>query len=293
MEAHQEDIEEFPSPPKTPRDLSRLSRGRMDASWVMPDMPVPHHYPVVCTSQGQAEQLDGDDEELVDILMSLAEEGANPPTPSQPSSSAPCTSTPLTSAAPPFLPPAPSTPASLKRCSVAHEGKRCWRVATQQCSSYKCKKSLCIIHARVREYGRKAPLTFQGKLIYSCPSPKEMGLTSVSGQYHPCRTPPQIHHMWYLVLPFPDPNVNLVGEGTPFRWENDPIRSPNPILATEVDQKWGTQTTIEGNVEEVRRWWVVEEEREDREMVELDKTREAMDKVEETEFPEDSYRKDS
>ena len=44
LDAHQEDIEEFPSPPKTPRDL----RGRMDASWVVPDMPVPDRYPVVC-----------------------------------------------------------------------------------------------------------------------------------------------------------------------------------------------------------------------------------------------------
>ena len=112
----------------------------MDDSWVVPDMSVPSHYPVVCiTSQGQADQSVEDDEELVDVLMNLAEEGCSHSTPSQPSSSGPCTSTPLTSAAPPFLPPAPSTPASVKRCSVTHEGKRCWRVATQQCSSYKCK----------------------------------------------------------------------------------------------------------------------------------------------------------
>ena len=139
-EAAQEEIEEFPYPPGTPGTLSRQSRSRMDDSWVVPDMSVPNHYPVVCiTSQGQADQSVEDDEELVDVLMNLAEEGCSHSTPSQPSSSGPCTSTPLTSAAPPFLPPAPSTPARVKRCSVTHEGKRCWRVATQQCSSYKCK----------------------------------------------------------------------------------------------------------------------------------------------------------
>ena len=166
-------------------------------------------------------------------------------------------------------------------------------MATQQCSSYKCKKHLCIVHTRVRLYGRKAPPAFQGKRIYSCPSLKELGLESVSGQYHPCRTPDQIHHTWRLVLPFPDTNANLVGEGTLFRWENDPIRSPNPILAIEVDQNWGSQTTVEGNMEEVRMWMFVEVEREEREMVELNETRdtlEAMDKVVESEFHEDTSR---
>ena len=145
-----------------------------------------------------------------------------------------------------------------------------------------------MVHARVVVYGRKAPAIFKGKLIYSCPSLEELGLGSVSGKYHPCRTPPQIHHTWHLVLPYPDPNVTLLGEGTPFRWATDPIRSSNPILATEVDQKWGTQTTIEGNVEEVRRWWVVEEEREERWMEEFEETREAMDLLVEGEFDEDS-----
>ena len=58
-----------------------------------------------------------------------------------------------------------------------------------------------------------------------------------------------------------------------------------------MDQKWGSQTTIEGNIEEVRRWRVVEVEKEEREMVELDETREtleAMDKVVESELHEDS-----
>ena len=107
-------------------------------------------------------------------------------------------------------------------------------------------------------------------------------------EHHPCRTPDQIHHTWRLVLPFPDPNVTLVGEGTPFLWENDPIRSPNPVLALEMDQKWGSQTTVEGNMEEVRRWRVVEVEREEREMEETRETNEAMDKLVQSEFHEDS-----
>ena len=62
-----------------------------------------------------------------------------------------------------------------------------------------------------------------------------------------------------------------MGEGTVFLWENDLIRSPNPILA------------------QVRRWRVVQEEREEREMDELEDTREtmeAMDKVVRSEFHE-------
>ena len=90
------------------------------------------------------------------------------------------------------------------------------------------------------------------------------------------------------MLPFLGTNVNLVGEGTPFRWENDPIRSPNLVLSIEVDQKWGSQTTIKGSIEEVRRWRVVEVEREEGEMVEFDETLKAMDKVVESEFHEDS-----
>ena len=49
-------------------------------------------------------------------------------------------------------------------------------MAPFKCSSYLCKKLLCAVHIRVKEYGRKAGPSRQGNCIWQCPYPVELGL---------------------------------------------------------------------------------------------------------------------
>ena len=73
----------------------------------------------------------------------------------------------------------------------------------------------------------------------------------------------------------------------------DPIRCPDPRLIMEVEHAWGSQDTLWGCQEELKRWGRAEEERE---MDMLDATREereAFDQLVASEFVVDSEHQDT